>query len=50
VKEEGLFKLNAEDRDIKVSAADEVKFNFKRRHQVVEEASDIPLSDLIRQN
>ena len=47
---EGLFKLNAEDRDIKVSAVDEVRFNFMRRHQVVEEASDIPLSELIRQN
>ena len=29
---EGKFKLNAEDKDIKVSAADEVMFNFMRRH------------------
>ena len=29
---EGTFKLNAADRDIKVSAADEVAFNFRRRH------------------
>ena len=47
---EGRFKLNAEDRDIKVSAADEVMFNFMRRHQVVEESADVPLTELIRQN
>ena len=34
---EGLFKLNDRDKDIKTTAADEVWFNFMRRHQVVEE-------------
>ena len=29
---EGTFKLNEEGRDMKVSAADEVNFNFMRRH------------------
>ena len=29
---EGVFKLNAEDRDIKTTATDEVSFNFMRRH------------------
>ena len=47
---EGTFKLNAADRDIKVSAADEVAFNFRRRHQVVEETADIPLTELLNAN
>ena len=29
---DGVFKLNAEDKDIKVAAVDEVWFNFMRRH------------------
>ena len=47
---EGVFKLNDRDKDIKTTAADEVWFNFMRRHQVVEETANIPLSELIRQN
>ena len=47
---EGLFKLNDRDKDIKTTAADEVWFNFMRRHQVVEETANTPLSELIRQN
>jgi len=29
---EGTFKLNDKDKDIKMTAADEVWFNFMRRH------------------
>ena len=44
----GVFKLNAEDKDIKEAAVDEVWFNFMRRHQVAEETSDIHLSVLMK--
>jgi len=47
---EGTFKINDEGKDIKQVAVDEVTFNFMRKHQVVEESADIPLSELIRQN
>ena len=46
----GVFKLNAEDKDIKEAAVDEVWYNFMRRHQVAEETSDTHLSVLIKQN
>lgn len=44
----GTYKINVEDRNIAKTAADEVSFNFMRRHQVAEEDSDIPLTELIR--
>ena len=44
----GVFKLNAEDKDIKEAAVDEVWFNFMRRHQVADETSDIHLSVLMK--
>lgn len=44
---EGRFKLRDEEKSIQPTATDEVSFNFMRRHQVIEEATDMALSDLI---